>query len=84
MHKSSNIKSVFETIALRIQCGDSFRTSLGFKRIRDGVIKICPVGSRLYAVCFLALHESCPVGGLCLARSYPMSYKSAYRLVCSL
>lgn len=84
MFDKKSLKSVFETTALRIQHGSSFRTPVGFKRIWDGQIEIRSVGSRLYSVCFVAFDSSFPVGGFCLARSFPMSYKAAHRLVCSL
>lgn len=81
MIKACSLKSEFED---RIRGGQTIWTEFGKRMISTYQIKIRSVGSRLYSVCLLAAFLGDSNCHYCVARSYPMSYKSAYRLVCSL
>lgn len=75
MIKKSDLRSAFER-----EVGVKMRGLFGFKRSCTYDIRI--YGSKTFFVALYAL----PLGStpFVVARSYPMSYKSAYRLVCSL
>ena len=81
MIKASSLKSSFED---RIRGGQTIWTAFGKRMITSYRIEIRSVGSRLYAVCLCASFLGEIGCNYCVSRSYPMSYKSAYRLVCSL
>ncbi len=78
MIKKENIKSEFERL-VKIQRRVCIS---GYCRSCTYVIKVFGELSRSAFVALVAL----PLGerSFVVARSYPMSYKSAYRLVCSL
>lgn len=80
MFDKKSLKSVFETIALRVNKLSVFNTPIGRYRFNDLSIVIKPCG-KLFCVHAEGVLSWCSIS---LARSYPMSYKSAYRLVCSL
>lgn len=78
MIKKACLKSVFE----RLVKTQKLVCLSGYRRLCTYVIKVFgePYGSAFVALVALPLGERSFV----VARSYPMSYKSAYRLACSL
>lgn len=79
MIKKSELKSTFEFLVR-----NSRTAFFGFRKLRINTFSIeLSSATKNVVVSLYALSAWTDVK-VCLARSYPMSYQAAYRLVCSL
>lgn len=82
MLKKDCLQSEFETIVKRCVSSGVFSCCLGVKKLHHLTIAVVrPFTNRSY-IALRAYYN--PSDFFVLARSYPMSYSSAYSLVCSL